>query len=62
MIQNLFRVVSLFLIGSFVLYVVTKPKKDSEDDDLNRKISFKGAMKYSPAAMKQRNQVDEMHM
>jgi hypothetical protein len=45
-----------------MLYVVTKPKKNSVDGDLDRKMSFKGAMKYSPAAMRQRTQVDEMHL
>lgn len=47
-----------------MLYVVTKPKRefDDNDDDSNHSVSFKGAMKYSPAAMRQRNTIDEMHM
>jgi len=61
MITNMVGVVSLFLGGSFVLYVVTKPKRDV-NDDLNQLVSFKGAMKYSPAAMRQKSTIDEMHM
>jgi hypothetical protein len=62
--ENMVGVVSLFLGSSFVLYVVTKPKRefDDNDDDSNHSVSFKGAMKYSPAAMRQRNTIDEMHM
>ena len=62
MLDNITGAISLFLGASFVLYVGTKPKKSCEGHMHIRQISFKGAMKYSPMAMKLRSTRDEMHM
>ena len=61
MLETITGPVSLFLGSTVALYIFTQPRKD--DGELDEKtISFKGAMKYSPAAMRLRSLVDEMDM
>jgi hypothetical protein len=62
MLENIAGSVSLFLGTTVALYIFTKPQKDGDKDYSNRVISFKGAMKYSPAAMRQKSFMDEMDM
>lgn len=62
MLEDITGTVSLLLGSTMALYLFTKPRKML--DDTTRLISFKGAMKYSPAALRQRQSsiVDEMDM
>eukprot|EP00557_Chaetoceros_sp_GSL56_P008973 CAMPEP_0176488580 /NCGR_PEP_ID=MMETSP0200_2-20121128/6791_1 /TAXON_ID=947934 /ORGANISM="Chaetoceros sp., Strain GSL56" /LENGTH=71 /DNA_ID=CAMNT_0017885585 /DNA_START=127 /DNA_END=342 /DNA_ORIENTATION=- len=71
MLDNITGAVGLFVGSSMILYIVTKPKRcfdnedDSEDYDEDMKnagAAFKGARKYSRAAMRRRSSMDEMYM
>ena len=61
MLDNIAGFIGLFVGSSAVLFYVTKPRKDFGINP-NQIISFKGAMKYSPAAMRAKAFNDEMHM
>jgi len=62
-LDDITRTVGLFVGTSAILYMVTKPKKDFEfERELNQVISFKGAMRYSKAAMRKRAILDEIDM
>jgi hypothetical protein len=64
MLDNITGAVGLFVGSSMILYIVTKPKRGFDDDDdmSSAVVAFKGARKYSRAAMRRRSSIDEMHM
>lgn len=64
MLDNITGAVGLFVGSSMILYIVTKPKRGFDDDDdmSSAAVAFKGARKYSRAAMRRRSSIDEMHM
>jgi hypothetical protein len=72
MLDNITGAVSLFVGSSMILYIVTKPRRcfenDSDSDNHNdddmksTSVTFKGARKYSRAAMRRRSSMDEMYM
>ena len=62
MLDNITRSIGLFVGASMILYLVTKPKTDFEPDLTEATMTFKGAKRYSPAAMRQSTMQDEMDM